>query len=89
MTRPVPRNIDAPNRIPEFAVTFNVVFHGLNLIFNAPAPMSLGAALGAMYFIYRYTIDKPEGLAMRMLYRYVQIGNFRPTPARVKRFELS
>ncbi len=87
MSRPVPRNIDAPNRIPEFAVTFVVVFHGNNFL-TGWVMASPFLALMAMYLIYRYTIDKPEGLAMRMLYKYVQIGNFRPTPRFVKHFEI-
>lgn len=87
MTRPVPRNIDAPNRIPEFAVTFVIAFHGTNFLIDEPIG-ALAAGVAAIYLIYRYTIDKPEGLAMRIIYKYVQIGNFRPTPARVKRFEI-
>jgi hypothetical protein len=41
----------------------------------------------ATYIMYKVTLDKPEGLAMRALYKYVQFGKMRPTPAKCKRLE--
>jgi hypothetical protein len=86
--RPVPRNIDAPNRTPEYGISFVVTFYGSMFLLHMPM-VSLALAAFAVYLIYKYTLDKPEGLMFRAIYRYMQIGRFRPTPAKVKRFEVN
>jgi len=86
--RPVPRNIDAPNRMPEYAISFVVTFYSTMFLLHMPS-VSLICAVGSVYVIYKYTLDKPEGLMFRAIYRYMQIGRFRPTPARVKYFEVN
>ncbi|HEX2859130.1 MAG TPA: hypothetical protein VHP58_02915 [Alphaproteobacteria bacterium] len=86
--RPVPRNIDAPNRMPEYAISFVGTFYSTMFLLHMPT-VSLICAGAAVYFIYKYTLDKPEGLMFRMIYRHMQIGKFRPSPRFVKRFELN
>lgn len=86
--RPVPRNIDRPNRVPEYVITWVAAYYGTTFIMGQPAVSFLVAFL-AVYLMYRFTLDKPEGMMMRILYRYVQIGKMRPSPKYVKYFELS
>jgi hypothetical protein len=86
--RPVPRNIDKPNRLPEFGISFVGTFYGTMFFFHMPF-VSLFLAFSAVYLIYKYTIDKPEGLMFRAVYRKFQIGKLRPSPAAVKRFEIN
>jgi hypothetical protein len=85
--RPVPRNIDKPNRVPEYVITWVAAYYGTMFIVGQPI-VAFGMAFGAVYLIYRFTLEKPEGIMMRILYRYVQIGKIRPSPRYVKRFEL-
>lgn len=87
MSRPVPRNIDKPDRTIEFVVTFLAVYFPVMFVTHQ-ALAAIGLGFIAVYMVYKYTIDKPEGLAMRMLYRYVQLGRMRPSPRFVKRFEI-
>lgn len=85
--RPVPRNIDRPNRTPEYAISFLAVYYGTMFISGKPL-FSLLAGFVATYIMYKVTLDKPEGLAMRLLYKKVQFGKMRPTPAKCKRLEV-
>jgi hypothetical protein len=85
--RPVPRNIDRPNRTPEYVITFLLGYYGILFLFGRPLVALLCGAL-ATYVMYKVTLDKPEGLAMRMFYRKVQFGKMRPTPAKCKRLEV-
>lgn len=85
--RPVPRNIDKPNRVPEYVITWVVAYYGTMFI-SGMASLAMLAAFGALYLMYRFTLEKPEGIMMRILYRYVQIGKLRPSPRYVKYFEL-
>ena len=86
-TRPVPRNIDKPNRNAEFAFAFLGTYYSLMFLFHEPL-LAFGMAIVAVYMIYKFTIDKPEGMAFRVLYKYLQIGKMMPTPKKVKRFEI-
>lgn len=85
--RPVPRNIDRPNRVPEYVITWVVAYYGTIFVFGQ-AILAFLVSFFAVYLMYRFTLEKPEGIMMRILYKYVQIGKLRPTPRRVKRFEL-
>ncbi|MCP5405699.1 MAG: hypothetical protein H6922_05715 [Pseudomonadaceae bacterium] len=85
--RPVPRNIDQPNRVPEYVITWVVSYYG-TLFLTGEVVLAFFFSFLAVYLMYRFTLDKPEGIMMRILYRYVQIGKLRPTPRLVKRFEL-
>lgn len=85
--RSVPRNIDRPNRMPEYAFTFLVAYYGL-LFLTGKGLVGLVGGGFATYLMYKLTLDKPEGLAMRLLYRYVQFGRMRPTPKYCKRLEV-
>ena len=85
--RPVPRNIDKPNRTPEYVIAFLVVYFGVRFLTQATL-ISIAAGFFATYFMYKLTMDKPEGMAMRFLYRYLQIGGLRPTPRRCSRLEI-
>lgn len=88
MSRPVPRNIDKPNRITEYVVTFVIVYYSV-MFFSRHALVSFGAAFLMVYIVNKLTMDKPEGQAYRTVYKYIQIGRMRPTPAKVKHFEVS
>lgn len=86
--RSVPRNIDRPNRVPEYVITWVAAYYG-TIFVTGEAFMGMLVSFGAVYLMYRFTLEKPEGIMMRILYRYIQIGKLRPTPRKVKRFELS
>ena len=85
--RPVPRNIDRPNRTPEFVMTYLAV-HFTIMFLIGKALVAITFGLLSVYFMYKVTLDKPEGLALRMLYRRMQLGKMRPTPAVCKRLEV-
>lgn len=85
--RPVPRNIDRPNRTPEYVVTFIFTYYGV-LFLTGKALFALVAGGFATYIMYKVTLDKPEGLAMRLAYKYVQFGKMRPSPVKCKRLEV-
>jgi preprotein translocase subunit SecY len=85
--RPVPRNIDKPNRTPEYVIAFLTVYFTTRFVTQATL-VSLMAGFFATYFMYKLTMDKPEGMAMRFLYRQFQIGGLRPTPKVCKRLEI-
>ncbi len=85
--RSVPRNIDRANRSAEYIMTFLFVYYGLMFTTN-DVLISFPSAIGAVYFIYKITLDKPEGQAYRLMYKYVQIGKMKPTPKKVKNFEI-
>jgi preprotein translocase subunit SecY len=85
--RPVPRNIDKPNRTPEYVIAFLAVYFTTRFVTQATL-ISLMAGFFATYFMYKLTMDKPEGMAMRFLYRQFQIGGLRPTPKVCKRLEI-
>jgi len=85
--RPVPRHIDAPNRLPEYIFTYIIVFYTSQFLFRSGF-FSLTLTALALYMMYKYTLDKPEGLMMRMVHRHVQIGKMRPSPRFVRRFEI-
>lgn len=96
MARPVPRNIDRPERLPEFIVTWLAVYYSLMFItgflagpggYNAL--IAFTAACFAVYIVYRITLDKPEGMMFRLFYRYFPLGKMVPSPARVKIFEVN
>ncbi len=86
-TRPVPRNIDKPNRNAEYAFTFLGTYYTLMFLFHEPL-MAFGMACVAVYMIYKFTLDKPEGMAFRFIYRHIQIGKMMPSPKKVKKFEV-
>ncbi len=85
--RPVPRNIDKPNRNAEFALSFLVTYYGLMFLFRDPL-VAFASACGAVYAVNRLTIDKPEGQAFRFVYQYVRFGRMVPPPRYVRKFEV-
>ena len=85
--RSVPRNIDRPNRMPEYVFTYLVTYYTI-LFLTGKGFVGLVAGGFATYVMYKLTLDKPEGLVMRMLYRHVQFGKMRPSPKRCKRLEV-
>jgi hypothetical protein len=87
MARPVPRNIDKPNRNAEFAAAFLTVYYGL-MFMTHEALLAFTMASLSVYFIHKVTIDKPEGQAFRLFYKYVKFGRLIPSPTYVKRFEV-
>lgn len=85
--RPVPRNIDRPNRTPEYVMTYLLVYYASMFVSGQALP-SILLGLLATYAMYKITMDKPEGLAMRLLYRYIQLGRMRPSPRFCKHLEV-
>ena len=85
--RPVPRNIDKPNRTPEFAVTFLAGYY-LSLFLFGKALLALLIGSIGVYIMYKVTLDKPEGLALRLAYRHVKFGKMRPSPKHAPRLEV-
>lgn len=85
--RPVPRNIDRPNRTPEFAISFLMTYYGVMFI-TGKALFALLLGFLATYLMYKMTLDKPEGLAMRLLYKKVQFGKMMPSPVKCKKLEV-
>ncbi len=86
--RAVPRNIDKPNRTPEYAVSFLSTYYLTLFILSKPLVALLAGAL-ATYVMYKLTLDKPEGLAMRLAYRHVKFGKMRPGPKHAPKLEVS
>ncbi|MEC9291644.1 MAG: hypothetical protein VX730_04505 [Pseudomonadota bacterium] len=86
-TRPVPRNIDKPNRMAEYVVAFLVTYYGLMFLIHKPF-VSIGAGGLAVYVMYKFTANKPEGMAFRWWYRYFSIGKMVPNPKKAKKFEI-
>lgn len=85
--RPVPRNIDKPNRMAEYTFTSMGTYFGVMFIMHDPL-VAIGLAIAAVYFIYKVTLDKPEGQSYRLFYKYFQIGRMVPTPRWVRKFEI-
>ena len=85
--RPVPRNIDSPNRVTEYVFAFMLAYYGLQFIFYKPL-ISFGGGFVAVYFMYRLTLGKPEGVAFRLLYRYLKFGKLFPNPKKAPKFEI-
>lgn len=85
--RSVPRNIDKPNRTPELVMTYLGVYYLCMFLSGQPLPSLFLGGL-AMYGMYKLTVDKPEGLAMRVLYKHVQLGHLRPTPRFCSKLEV-
>ena len=85
--RPVPRNIDRPNRTPEYVVAFLAFYYGTMFLTGKPLFALLSGTI-ATYIMYKLTLDKPEGLAMRIFYRRVQFGKMRPSPKYCKKLEV-
>lgn len=87
-TRPVPRNIDRPNRLIEFVVTFMVFFYGVQFL-TSSIMLSYGVSFFAVYMVYRLTLDKPEGMFYRLLYKSpVRLGKMMPSPRHANRFNI-
>ena len=86
--RPVPRNIDRPNRNAEYAATFLVSWYGTMFITGNQPVIALVVTFLAIYGTYRLTMNKPEGAAYRLWYKRFGVGRFVPPPKKVKRFEI-
>lgn len=86
-TRPVPRNIDKPNRSAEYLISFLLVYYGLQFMFYKPM-LSIGGGALACYFVYKVTLNKPEGMAYRLMYRHVTFGGMYPNAKKVSKFEI-
>ncbi|MCP4355345.1 MAG: hypothetical protein GY793_06865 [Proteobacteria bacterium] len=85
--REVPRNIDSPNRAPEFAVTSMLSYYCVLYPTGNPL-MAIISCVFANYLVYRITVGKPEGAAYRLLYKVGGLGKMIPSPKRVKKFEI-
>lgn len=87
VARPVPRNIDRPNRNAEYAFTFLGVYYSVMFVMKEPL-LAFGMAVIAVYMVYKFTLDKPEGMAYRFMYRHMQLGKMMPTPKKTRRLEI-
>lgn len=87
MTRPVPRNIDRPNRTAEYVVTFMFVYYSLMFLTHEPMFAIFMGGL-AVYVVYKLTLNKPEGMAYRVWYSKFGIGKMIPPPKKVAIFQL-
>lgn len=86
--RPVPRNIDAPNRLVEYIVTFMISYFGVKFLTPGSAVIPIFVSFTAVYVVRKVTADKPEGAAFRLWYRFASFGGFFPSPRKVKKFEV-
>ncbi len=84
--RPVPRNIDRPNRTPEYVMTYLSVHFAIMFTIGKPL-VAIVIGMLSTYLMYKVTLDKPEGLALRIIYRKIQLGKMRPSPAVCKKLE--
>ena len=85
--RAVPRNIDRPNRLAEFVCAALAAYYSV-MFLTHEVLMALACGGGAWYFMYKVTMDKPEGQIYRLIYRYLRIGGMIPGPRYAKRFEV-
>lgn len=85
--REVPRNIDAPSRAPEFAITSLVAYYGVQYLTSKPLFAFITCIL-ANYIVYRVTIGKPEGAAFRLMYKMGGLNKMVKSPKKVKKFEI-
>ena len=85
--RPVPRNIDRPNRSAEYVMVF-LFFHYAIMFTIQHVLLAWGAGLSAVYITYRLTQNKPEGTAFRVMHRFISLGKFLPNPKTTKKFEI-
>jgi hypothetical protein len=86
--RPVPRNIDKPNRLVEYIVSFMLSYFGMKFLVPGNALIPIGVSSLCVYIIHKITADKPEGAAFRLWYRFASFGGFFPSPRKVKKFEV-
>lgn len=85
--RPVPRNIDRPNRMAEFVIVFLFAHYGVMFMTNKVL-MAWAAGIAGVYIVHRITQNKPEGAFFRLFYRIGAIGKFFPNPKKASRFEI-
>ena len=87
MVRQVPRNIDRPNRNAEYAAMFLISWYGTMFLFGKPL-ISLVTTILAFYLTYKLTLNKPEGVIYRFIYKHHGLGKMVPPPKRIKKFEI-
>lgn len=68
-------------------MTFLFFYYGTMFLFHEPL-LAFGLGFLSVYVMYKVTLDKPEGQAFRILYRYVRLGKMIPGPRFAKRFEI-
>ena len=86
-SREVPRHIDAPNRMPEFVMAALGGYYS-TMFLTRNALLAFFVSFVAIYAVYRFTLGKPEGYAMRFIYKFTSFGKGIPTPRHVKHFEI-
>ena len=85
--RPVPRNIDRPNRNAERAFAFLISWYG-TMFLTESSLIAFCVTVLVQYAVYKLTLNKPEGAAFRLYYRFGNIGKFFPNPKTAKKFEI-
>tara|TARA_R110000868_G_scaffold218576_1_gene469029 strand:+ start:175164 stop:175427 length:264 start_codon:yes stop_codon:yes gene_type:complete len=87
MMRSVPRNIDRPNKMAEFVITFLVLHYAAMFALNS-VMIAWAAGLGGVYVVNKITANKPEGMFFRLWYRFATIGSFFKNPKKAPWFEI-
>ncbi len=85
--RPVPRNIDKPNRKAEYGFAGMVGWY-LPLYVTGNAIIALASFVILLYIVTKVTAGKPEGAAYRLAYRVVAFGKMVPSPKQTTKFEI-
>lgn len=68
-------------------ISFLFVYYSLQFMFYKPL-ISIGGGALACYFVYKITLNKPEGMAFRLMYRHARFGGMIPSAKKVSRFEI-
>lgn len=86
--RPLPRNLDRPNRVIEMTVGFVAGYYA-GMFLNSYL-MSLLLGLLFLYGMYKLMKDKPEGMVVRMAYKVspFEMKFFLPSPKLAPRLEI-
>jgi hypothetical protein len=87
MMRPVPRNIDRPNRMAEIVIVFLFCHYGVMFIMSNVL-MAWIVGLGGVYVVNKITANKPEGTFFRLWYKFAPIGKFFANPKKAPWFEV-
>lgn len=85
--RPVPRNIDKPNRKAEYGFTGMVGWY-LPLYFTGNPIIAMATFAILLYIVMKVTAGKPEGAAYRLAYKVLPFGKMIPSPNQTTKFEI-
>jgi hypothetical protein len=87
--RPLARNLDRPNRMVEYVIGYVTGYYVGIIFLNSPfSAYFLGFV--TVYLAYRLTKDKPEGIMIRLAYKFspFKMKFFLPSPKLAPRLEI-